>query len=609
MSVVSVLHAPRDEALGRKIADALSRHGHAPRRMSGEALQSDHVLADNAAIVIWSCAAAEFNRLREIARDALQRGSLIPVAVGHISAPEEFDAVAPVDLAGWAGDDEDPRWRFVLEEIDIAGQRGALEDGAIWTDPVHAEGATPADVDDPSLDIPALNTPDEIYEAQEDFNAAPMRETTLVQRQFSPLAVALVGGVALFGAAGVAMVAAPSIFSSEETPPTLAYVQPVENIDQAILAEAVIEQPAPTLSLDTEDMRLKPPTSVGVDTIEVAVPQTEAVAATEDVFDEQEQAIAEEGVENGEEVVETSTSDDTSAQLLASIERGIAELEPQEGLAENLDEVGAEQETLTLDEPEPVAVVEPPAAAQGAFKDCEACPSMASIAPGRFWMGTPASEAARAPAEGPLTEVNFSAGYAIAATEVTFAQWEACLTEGGCRGYRPWDHGWGREDRPVIGVSYEDAKAYVAWLSQKTGHAYRLPSEAEWEYAARAGTPGAFAFAVSAETANFDAGHPYRGEPQEARNQTTPAGSFAPNTFGLFDMHGNVWEWTEDCWAEGHDGASANGAARGGACAARVLKGGAWNTGGWRLRSGHRIGKGQTAREFDNGFRVVRDLN
>jgi formylglycine-generating enzyme required for sulfatase activity len=226
-------------------------------------------------------------------------------------------------------------------------------------------------------------------------------------------------------------------------------------------------------------------------------------------------------------------------------------------------------------------------------------------------MGAPASEPARHSAEGPLTQVTISKPFAIAATEITFAQWDACIADGGCR-YLPPDQGWGRADRPAVNVSFDDAKAYADWLSQKTGKTYRLPSEAEWEYAARAGSRGPFAIGASLEptTANYNAHFAYGGQKGDYRKQTTPAASFAPNDFGLFDMHGNAWEWTADCWADSHEGAPQDGSASlGGDCTRGVLKGGAWNTGGWRLRSAHRIGKVRTAREYDNGFRVVRDLD
>ena len=216
----------------------------------------------------------------------------------------------------------------------------------------------------------------------------------------------------------------------------------------------------------------------------------------------------------------------------------------------------------------------------------------------------------RQESEGPQTEISLAKPFALSTKEVTYAQWDACVADGGCRAYRPYDMGWGRGDRPVVNVSYQDAQNYVAWLSAKTGEAYRLPSEAEWEFAARGGVSSAFSFgrSVSAAQANFNANYPYGTEKGVFRARTLPTGSFAPNNFGLYDMHGNVWEWTQDCWSPSHDGAPSDGAAVGGACDVGVIKGGAWNTGGWRLRAGHRLYKTKLARENDIGFRVARDL-
>ena len=134
MSAISVLLAPRDERLGARIADALSRGGHTARVVSGDHgdLQLDNDLNDDAAIVVWSGAALKLARLREQAKDALERGSLIPVAVGGAGAPEGFESLPPVDLSGWNGEDGDPRWRFVLEEINLAAERKRLADQDIW---------------------------------------------------------------------------------------------------------------------------------------------------------------------------------------------------------------------------------------------------------------------------------------------------------------------------------------------------------------------------------------------------------------------------------------------------------------------------------------------
>ena len=147
---------------------------------------------------------------------------------------------------------------------------------------------------------------------------------------------------------------------------------------------------------------------------------------------------------------------------------------------------------------------------------------------------------------------------------MTFDEWDACVADGGCNGYQPSDEGWGRGRRPVINVSWDDAKAYVAWLSNKTGKTYRLLSEAEREYVTRAGTTTPFWWgsSISTSQANYDGTNTYgSGVKGEFRHETLPVDSFQPNPWGLYQVHGNVWEWVEDCYHESYAGAPSDGSA------------------------------------------------
>jgi formylglycine-generating enzyme required for sulfatase activity len=159
---------------------------------------------------------------------------------------------------------------------------------------------------------------------------------------------------------------------------------------------------------------------------------------------------------------------------------------------------------------------------------------------------------------------------------------------------------------PMVCVSWEEASAYVAWLSRTTGKTYRLPSEAEWEYAARAGTTTARYWGDGDEDickyANVDSGQDC---PDGFRN-TAPVGKFAPNAFGLHDMLGNVWEWTADCWNDTHAGAPANGAPRTGDCTRHVLRGGSWSAGPKYARAASRGSAPAKERQSNIGFRIVR---
>ncbi|MGQ0533942.1 MAG: SUMF1/EgtB/PvdO family nonheme iron enzyme [Caulobacteraceae bacterium] len=234
------------------------------------------------------------------------------------------------------------------------------------------------------------------------------------------------------------------------------------------------------------------------------------------------------------------------------------------------------------------------------FTDCPGCPEMAVVAGGLFMMGSPIAEPGRGRDEGPQHEVSL-APFAIGKYEVTFAQWDACLAGGGCNGYSPPDGGWGRGNQPVTGVSWEDAQAYLDWLNAQVGGLrYRLASEAEWEYAARAGQTDAYTFGprVTATQATFRA------------RQTTPVGAHAANAFNLFDMHGNVGEWVEDCYAPNYELAPVDGAAvQADECRRRVYRGGGYTDQAPVLRAAARRSTEANARSQGIGFRVVRTLD
>lgn len=233
------------------------------------------------------------------------------------------------------------------------------------------------------------------------------------------------------------------------------------------------------------------------------------------------------------------------------------------------------------------------------FSDCPTCPQMVALPAGSFMMGSDASEQGREASEGPRHPVKISRSFAIGATEVTFDQYDACVKVHACTPAQ--DQGWGRGNRPVIHVSIDDAKKYVAWLSSTTGQSYFIPSEAEWEYAARAGTqsPWNTGDAVISEDANF------LGQ----FKKTVPTGSYPPNGFGLQDMHGNVAEWVQDCLDTGYLGVPNDGsAAVSGTCATRIVRGGHFNSTHQHVRSAARLTATPTFRDTGTGFRVTRAL-
>ena len=235
-------------------------------------------------------------------------------------------------------------------------------------------------------------------------------------------------------------------------------------------------------------------------------------------------------------------------------------------------------------------------------------PEMVVIPAGSFRMGCLSNDDDCQDDETPVHDAWIPEPFALSKYEVTFADWDACVSEGGCKGYRPNDRGRGRGSRPVINVSWEDSQAYVSWLSDETGVVYRLPSETEWEYAARAGTTTKYSWGnrIGHNRANCD-GCGSRWDDDRA----APVGAFAPNAFGLNDMHGNVWEWVEDCWNDSYHGAPADGDAwKSGDCGRYVLRGGSWVNDPRSLRSGNRQGYPSSLRNIYNkfGFRVARTL-
>lgn len=234
-------------------------------------------------------------------------------------------------------------------------------------------------------------------------------------------------------------------------------------------------------------------------------------------------------------------------------------------------------------------------------------PEMVVIPPGKFLMGSPENEEGRWNAEGPQREVKIDYNFEIGKYEVTFDEYDAFANA--TKRQLPKDEGWRRGKRPVINVTWNDAQAYTQWLSEQTGKQYRLPTEAEWEYAARAGTQTRYWWGddIGQNSAACDG-----CGSQWDNKQTAPAGSFKPNTFGLYDTAGNVWEWTQDCWHENYNNAPGNGSAwlekDEGDCNRRVVRGGSWDDRPRNLRSADRD-RDYIGGAFNNlGFRIAGDF-
>ena len=266
----------------------------------------------------------------------------------------------------------------------------------------------------------------------------------------------------------------------------------------------------------------------------------------------------------------------------------------------------SEPATPSAPKPAPRTTISPGQTFQDPLKIGGEGPPMVVVPAGRFVMGSPLNESERSEAEGPQHEVRIAQPFAMGVYAVTFDEHDRFAAD--TQREKPYDGGWGRGKRPVITVSWDDAQAYCAWLSSQTGRNYRLPSEAEWEYACRAGTTTPFYTGerLTTDQANFNGNYTYNGSAKgEYREQTSPVGSFAPNAFGLYDMHGNVWEWCQDAWHGGYDGAPEDGSAwEGGKGASRLLRGGSWSSNPRRCRAAYRNFNDPDYRVSGIGFRV-----
>jgi formylglycine-generating enzyme required for sulfatase activity len=336
---------------------------------------------------------------------------------------------------------------------------------------------------------------------------------------------------------------------------------------------------------------------------------------------------------------ETSTSGDVPPPPPKTVERQDRQDEQRTGDATPLPPVTPsriQRETPETTDPttpkaEPLSeTAERDLKAGEAFRECPACPSMVSVPTGEFVMGSASSQLGHARDETPSHRVSIRHRVAISHYPVTVSQFDTFVT---VSGYRPGETcrvfeggnwvekpGWSYRnpgfpqdgDHPAVCINWNDAIAYTNWLTARTGKPYRLPSEAEWEYAARAGTTTAFWWGdtIGPGDANYDWSLVYgQGRRGKMLQGTMPVKSFKPNPWQLYQVHGNVSEWVEDCWNASYDAAPTDGSAwLSGNCGRRILRGGSWGYDPKELRSSYREGVTQGYRNFNFGFRVARTL-
>ena len=241
--------------------------------------------------------------------------------------------------------------------------------------------------------------------------------------------------------------------------------------------------------------------------------------------------------------------------------------------------------------------------AKGAGDESRLAGEMVTIPGGTFgmgdWSGTYDDEL-------PVHRVTV-ASFELGKYEVAFSQWDACVADAGCL-HRPLDEGWGRGNRPVMNVSWDHIQEFIAWLNAKTGGGYRLPTESEWEYAARAGSVTEYSWGDNIREDGGIWANCQNSVCGDSWDNTAPVGSFASNAWGLHDMHGNVYEWVQDCWNNHYKGAPVDGSAwESEDCSQRVIRGGSWFSYSWTLRSADRSRGGRPNRYLYLGFRLARD--
>lgn len=262
------------------------------------------------------------------------------------------------------------------------------------------------------------------------------------------------------------------------------------------------------------------------------------------------------------------------------------------------------------------------------FRDCEQCPEMVVVPPGSFMMGSGENSSKVAKSllergwEAPVHKVTINYAFAVGRYPITFDEWDACVEDGGCNGYTP-NHigfrgpdepGWSRGRHPVFRTSYFDAQNYLTWINAKTSGGYRLLSEAEWEYMARAGTKTVFntGDTITQKQAKFlDKETRYPNKKGNWKVKTVPVGIFPPNAFGVYDVHGGVFERVQDCWHPSYTGAPSDGSAwtKDSECEERVIRGGGWNVKIGQLRIAGRNGYPSHLRTVSGGFRIAKSLN
>lgn len=646
MSHVFISYNREDQHRARGIADGLEAEGLKvwwdTNLRAGESY--DEVTEKNlreagAVVVLWSKRSVNSKWVRAEATVGERFSKLVPAMIEECERPLRFELVQTADLISWHGDRASHSWREFIHDIKLAlghdDQTPAAQDQA-----VHAASAAAVNAGGgASPDVTIENT---FWNSIKDGNDKAEFEAYLNRYpdgHFTDLARSRLAAIERAAAAKTRTAAPPPVQPAPQKSappherPSHVQSRPAQPAVRPTPRREPLSQPAPAraeksgtgmwiavalgalvvgLGAVVAIQMLGGQSQDGSASVQVASNGQAGVDETHDAaLSDPANTIPSAGRS------EENSADGAVAADITSPATGSDDRVSGEGAASVGDVVDPVQDDVT-DQTELTVAADPleattdtavtdtaPADQAGGvsgdkadevFSDCPQCPEMKILPTGTFMMGSPSSEPGHLAYEGPQHEVSIKS-FAIGVYEVTHDQWAACVAGGGCGGYRPGDGGFGAGARPVLSVSWDDASAYVRWLSSKTGRSYRLPTEAEWEYAARGGADTAYWWG-----AGFDSS-------QAATGRTVEAGSLNANGFGLHEVTGNVSEWVQDCYVNNFANTPADGSAMtGGDCSRRVIRGGSWRGDRADLRVANRSRVTRSIRDRRFGFRIAVDV-
>ena len=590
MPDVFISYNREDRDTAREVATGLEAEGFSVWYDAALRAGEDHeevtetnLRSAGAVVVLWSKRSTSSKWVRAEATVGERSSTLVPALIEECDRPVRFELLQTADLTRWHGDRNDANWRDFVNDVRAAitrrnGAPAAAQTAAQTQAP--APSSTKASDNSVNIETTFWNS---IKDGSEraDFEAYIARYP---RGHFADLARNRIASIDRVSRAAAAAKPQPQPAAAARPAPTQAAAQP---------AARAAPKPAPAPAA-------KPKGAGGAIMIAGGVAAL-AAAGVAGFFLMRSNSGAASAV-NAEPAAQVAAA--APVDPAAATASGVAMEPPSEPATDALADaaVAIEGETVTapadpagslaLPEPEALpakpASTTAPATTGSTARDCDSCPLMAALPGGVYQMGSPEGESGRNPYEGPQHEVTVKP-FRIGVYEVTVGEWGQCVADGACQAKPASD-----ANLPVLRVSWNEAKAYARWLSGKAGKKYRLPTESEWEYAARGGTGSPWHWGAS-----FDAGKVARGEAK-------PVGSFDPNAFGLHDMLSNAREWAEDCYNNNFTQTPRDGsAASNGDCSVRVVRGGGFASGSADTRVANRIRNKPGDQIRYMGFRVA----